>query len=66
MKRYFVIEITTTADGTAKAIHEKESEAAARMVYHQIKASAYANDKVTFALCQIVDENGFAIVTSKK
>jgi hypothetical protein len=58
-ERYFVTEITTTADGTAKAITEKNSVDEARMLFHQILASAYANPAVTYALVYIMNEQGF-------
>ncbi len=64
-RKYFVIEITTANGATAKAITEKETEEEAWMAYHQIMASAYANSAVTYALCQIIDDRGFCLVTDK-
>ena len=64
-KRYFVLEITTTADGTAKVVTEKSTEKEARMLFHQIMSSAYANEAITYALCEIIDERGFCVVMDK-
>ncbi len=64
-KKYFVLEITTANGATAKAVTEKNSENEAWMLYHQIMASAYSNEDVTYALCQIIDENGFCLVNDK-
>ena len=64
-KKYFVIEIVTADGATAKQITEKATETEAWMLYHQIMASAYANPNVTYALCQIIDERGFALINDK-
>ncbi len=64
-RRYFVIEIVTADGATAKAITEKDTEEEAWMTYHQIMSSAYANSAVTYALCQIIDDRGFALINDK-
>lgn len=56
--KYFITEITTTEAGTAKAVTEKDTFDEARMVFHQVMASAFANPAVTYALCEIVGEDG--------
>jgi len=66
MERYFVLEITTADGATAKAVHEKATMDEARMLFHQILASAYANDKVTYALVQIISDKGFCVVSEVK
>ena len=60
MRRYFVIEITTTETGTATNITEKATIEDAKMLYHQILAAVYANKNVTFAICMVInDKLGF-------
>lgn len=60
MRRYFVIEISTTDAGTATQITEKATIEDAKMLYHQILASIYANKNVTFAICMVInDKLGF-------
>lgn len=61
MKKYFVIEVTFDGTAYAKAITEIETEDDARMLLHQIMASAIANQKVKSAIVQIIDDEGLAI-----
>lgn len=63
--KYYVLEITTANGATAKAVTEKASEKEAMMLYHQIMGSALANDNVTYALCMVINEEGFALVSDK-
>jgi len=56
--KFFVVEIATTAEGTAKAITEKEDFNEAKMLYHQILASMMANTAVTVGICTIIDGAG--------
>lgn len=63
--RYFVIEIETTADGTAKQITEKATIDEAKALYHHILASVYANTAITYALVQIVNDLGFCEVMER-
>ena len=63
--KYFVLEVTTANGATAKAITEKATEKEAMMLYHQIMGSALANDNVTYALCMVINEEGFALVSDK-
>lgn len=60
--QYFVLEVTTANGATAKAITEKATEKEAMMLYHQIMASALANDNVTYALCMVINEEGYVVV----
>lgn len=62
---YFVIEIETTADGTAKQITEKATIDEAKALYHQILASVYANPAITYALVMIVNDLGFCEVMER-
>lgn len=66
MRKYFILEITTTEAGTAKAITEVSTLDNAKMLFHQIMASAYANNDVTYALAQIIDDRGFCLITELK
>lgn len=63
--RYFVIEIETTDSGTAKQITEKATIDEARGLFHQILASVYANNKITYALVMIVNDLGFCEVMER-
>ena len=56
--KYFVIEIVTASGSTAKQITEKDNIDSAKMLYHQVLASAYANENVSYAMSMIVDYNG--------
>lgn len=64
--RYFVVEISTANGATAKAVTEKATLDEAKMLFHQIMASAYANDNVTYALCMIINDKGFSEVMERK
>ena len=63
--KYFVLEATTANGATAKAITEKATEKEAMMLYHQIMGSALANDNVTYALCMVINEEGFVLISDK-
>ena len=65
MSRYFVTEVETTSQGTAKQITEKATLEEAKGLYHQVLASVYANDKVTYALVMIVNDLGFCEVMER-
>lgn len=64
--RYFVLEISTANGATAKYVTEKATLDEAKMLFHQIMASAYANDNVTYALCMIINDKGFSEVMERK
>lgn len=55
---YYLIEITETNDGTAKAIWDKPTLNDATMQLHQILASAMANEAVGSCLCMVIDAHG--------
>jgi hypothetical protein len=63
--KHYVIEIETTAEGTAKQITEKATLDEAKALYHQVLASVYANDKVTYALVMIINDKGFCEVMER-
>ena len=56
--KFYIVEISTTAEGTAKAVTEKEDFNEAKMLYHQILASMMANTNVTEGICTIIDGSG--------
>lgn len=57
--KYFVIEAASVNHGTiAKAITEKDTLDEAKMLFHQVRASALANPELTYSLCEIIDEAG--------
>ena len=64
--KYFVLEITTVNGTTAKAVWEQPTLDAAKMQFHQIMASAYANENCTYALPQIIDDWGSCQVSEIK
>lgn len=55
---YYFIEITTTEQGVAKAITDKNDLNSANMQLHQTFASAMANDDVSACLCMIINDKG--------
>lgn len=55
---YFLVEITSTASETAKAIWEKSSVTEATMALFQGMASAMANLSVQTAMFMVVDKTG--------
>lgn len=55
---YFLIEITTTASDTAKAIWDKSSLSEAMMALFQGMASAIANINVRTAMFMVIDHTG--------
>lgn len=55
---YFVLEATTTAEGTAKLVTEKETLNEGIMLFHQVMAAARANENVIEALCIVVNSKG--------
>ena len=63
--KYFVTEIVTADGATAKQITEKATLDEAKGLFHQILASVYANDKVTYALVMIVNDLGFCEVMER-
>lgn len=58
MVKYYVIETEIAKGKRASAITEKETRDESKMLFHQILASAYANQDVTYALVIVADENG--------
>jgi hypothetical protein len=60
--KYYVIESYTT-DGTtfANAITTKDTYDEAVMVFHQVRASALANDSVKYNLTMVIDQSGAVI-----
>lgn len=63
--KYYVIQITTNSVGTATMITEKTSIDEAKMLYHQILASVYADKDVSYALVMIVNDLGFCEVMER-
>ena len=63
--KYYVIQITTNPVGTATMITEKTSIDEAKMLYHQILASVYADKDVSYALVMIVNDLGFCEVMER-
>jgi len=55
---YFVLEATTTDQGTAKLVTEKETLNEGIMLFHQVMAAARANENVIEALCIVVNSKG--------
>ena len=55
---YYLIEISDTTGGVAKAITGKDSLDSATMQLHQTLASAMANSAVSSCLCMIIDARG--------
>lgn len=56
--KYFVYEVSVADGAMATQITPKDNYNEARMLWHQIRASQLANNKVTYGLAMIVDETG--------
>lgn len=57
--KYFVLEVSTTDYETyAKGVTEKDDLYEAKMLFHQIMASAYANPSVLYAMAIVINEYG--------
>ena len=57
----YLIEVSVTTSGTAKAITSKTDLDAALMSLHQTMASAMANANVSSCLCMVIDQYGAVI-----
>ena len=55
---FYVVEIVSTKDGTAKAVTEKATIDEAQMLFHQIFASTMANQNAQSCVCLVVAANG--------
>lgn len=55
---YYLIEVSDTTSGTAKAIWDKPSLDSATMALHQTMASAMANENALSCLCMVISEKG--------
>lgn len=64
---YFVVEVSKDKNGAiAKAVTEKESFDLAKMLFHQIMGSLYANREagnITYGMCSILDFSGNEQIT---
>lgn len=63
---YYILEVTTVNETTAKALWEQSTLDAAKAQFHQIMANAHANPDCTYALAMIVDDRGFCQVMDRK
>lgn len=63
--KYYVIEITKYNDGTKDAygVYAKDSEMEAVQLFHQKLASAMNSSKISFELCQVINEYGVVVKT---
>lgn len=61
---FYVIQISTTTEGVAKAITEQSTKDLATMEFHQVLASAMANANVSECVCMVVTSTG-AIVRNE-
>ncbi len=60
---FYLLEISNTKKGIAKAITEKNSLTEGEMVFHQTLASAMANADVNSILVYLIDAKGSALMT---
>ena len=58
--KYYVLQATREREQEidAIAVTQKDNEKEARMLFHQILASAYANENLEFLMAQITNEWG--------
>ena len=61
---FYVVEIVSTKDGTAKAITEKATQDEAVMLLHQVLASAMTNQNAQSCVCLVVAANSAICATS--
>lgn len=59
--KYYVFETEKVSGSQAFLVTPKDKYEEACMLYHQILASAYANQNLTYALVMIIDEQGNTI-----
>ena len=55
---YYVLESAVADGARAKAVHVKETYDGARMLFHQVRASALADANVSYSLAMVIGENG--------
>lgn len=55
---FYIIQIVNTTEGVAKAITEQSTLDLAKMEFHQILASAMANENVSEALAMVISSSG--------
>ena len=60
--KYYVFETAIANGQQANMIHVKESRIDALMVFHQIRASAYANPDVSYSLTMVLDYWGNEVI----
>ena len=60
MGKFYVVEVTTVSGQTAKALWEHDTIESAKSHYHQILASAYANENLSYALVMLLNDHGFS------
>ena len=60
--KYYVFETAIANGQQASAITVKEDRIDALMLFHQIRASAYANSAVTYSLTMVLDYWGNEVI----
>ena len=60
--KYYVFETSIANGQQASAITVKEDRIDALMLFHQIRASAYANPSVTYSLTMVLDYWGNEVI----
>ena len=62
---YFVVESTVVKGQVANALWAHDTLEEAKSHYHSIMASAYVNPDLTYALCMVINDKGFAEITDR-
>ena len=60
---YYVFETAVANGQQANAVTVKDDYNMALMLFHQIRASVYANPAVTYSLTMIIGESGHVLMT---
>lgn len=63
--KYFVVEVTTVKGQTAQALWAHDTLEEAKSHFHSIMSSAYVNPDLTYALCMVINDKGYAEVTDR-
>lgn len=59
--KYFVFESAIAAGKQANGVTVKDDLGKARMQFHQVRASQLANDKVTYGMAMVIDEESHVL-----
>ena len=59
--KYFVFESAVADGAQANGVTVRDDLGQARMLFHQVRASQLANDKVTYGVAMVIDEESHVL-----